>query len=110
MRHDGIDINQVGKAVRKAVGHARDHHAAIAVPDQDSVAQFFRFNRVDHVRDMRLQRDTLRQKMRTFAHPCERNGKRAVTRRPKGRQHTLPTPGAVPGTMDQDEIGHYSLR
>ena len=80
------------------------------MPDQDSIAQFFRFNRVDHVRDMRLQRDMLRQKMSTFAHPGERDGKRAVPRRPKGWQHTPPTPGPVPGTMDQDEIGHYSLR
>jgi hypothetical protein len=42
-RHEGVEIDHLRDPLARAVGDTRGDHAAIAVPDQDDVAQVFEF-------------------------------------------------------------------
>src|SRR3990172_3806448 len=51
-RQEGVQVDEVGDALRHAVRRARDDHAAVAVADEDEVAQVLVLDDVDHVLDV----------------------------------------------------------
>ena len=50
--YKSIELDQFFDSIRQAIGHARYHHAPIAVANHDDVVQFFKKEGVDHIHNM----------------------------------------------------------
>jgi hypothetical protein len=112
VRRHGIDVHEMPHSSalprQQAIGGAGDHQPAVAVADQDHLVELFALHQVDDVGQVRVERDAAIEQVRPFAHAGERDGVRAVAGRAQHRQHTRPTPGPVPGAVDEHEGGHRS--
>ena len=56
-RVGGVEVDEPADAVGGPVGDAGDHHAAVAVADEDDVAQVLEREHVDDVGDVRVEVD-----------------------------------------------------
>jgi hypothetical protein len=102
----GVEIDAVAHAVRRAVRHARDHHPAVAVPDQDRVVQVFIEQQRRHIVDMGIEIDAGMKLTGVFAHPRQGGRVDDVAGLLQPTCHELVAPPAMPATMDQNESRH----
>ena len=87
-----------------AIGRAGDHHAAVAMADEDDVAQIFHLEERDDVGDMGVEVDVRPRQVRAFAEAGERRGENLVSLQ-QGTDEA-PAPAAVPGAVHEHEISH----
>ena len=90
--------------MRGAIGRAGDHHAAVAVADEDDVAQIFHLEQRDDVGDVRVEVDVRPRQVRALAEAGEGRGKDFMSFQQWTDQ--TPAPAAVPGAVHENEIGH----
>ena len=102
----GIDIDQVPQLAGPAVGHGGAEHAAVAVHDEDAVVEFLGVQRAQHVGDVGFQVDGGREQVGALAHACQRDGMRAVAGADQRVQRVAPVPGAAPGAVNEQVVGH----
>ena len=57
----------MANAIGRAIGRPGDDHAAVAVPDQDDVAQIFVMQEGNNVVDMAVEVDTGSEQVRSLA-------------------------------------------
>ena len=88
---------------RNAIRDAADHAAAVRVPTEDDVRQFFPLDQVQYVHDVRVEIDTAIHEMRTVRHTCQRWRKNIVPLRLQNPSNVLPAPASVPRAMYQNK-------
>src|SRR3712207_4905685 len=95
--HDALPIS---------VGRARDHEAAVAVPQEHDVAQVLELQQIDHVRYVGLEIDLRRSEMHPLAETGkgERVGVVSGISQPPG--DGLPAPSPQPSVADQHVSCH----
>jgi len=96
----------MGGPVRHAVHDARDDHAAVAVADEDEVAQVLVLNDVDHVLDVGAQVRLRRAEVHALADAGEGRREDRVTGAPEQGPHALPDEAASPGAVHENEARH----
>jgi hypothetical protein len=102
-----VEVDEVADAVRRPIGDAGDHHAAVAVADQDHVPQVLVVEHRHHVPDVGVEVDLRAQQVRPLPQSGQRRGEHLVTRRPQPRRHPAVAPAAVGSTVDQDVRRHH---
>jgi hypothetical protein len=71
LRHESIQIDDMGDRFRQLIGNAGYDHSAGAITDQDNVTQVFELQEVDDICDMNVKSDFRAREMRAFAEPGE---------------------------------------
>ena len=69
-------------AVRHTVGHARHHHAAVGVADQDDAHEFLGRDETRDVEYVRVRRDLLGQEVGALPKAGQRRDPYTVTKHP----------------------------
>jgi hypothetical protein len=67
LEHDRIEIHEPGEPCTDALGGLGDHYAAVAVADEDHLAQRLRFDETGDVLAVRLQAHRSRGDVRAIA-------------------------------------------
>ncbi len=101
-----VEVHHCAQPVRDAIGHARDHAAAIRVAAQHDVGQVLPADQIHDVGDVRLERDLRGDQVRALANACQGGREHVVVRALQRAAHALPTPAAVPGPVHENEGGH----
>jgi hypothetical protein len=81
----GVQVDEVADPVDGPVGGTGDHHAPIAVANQDRVAQFLEVQQVDDVGDVAVQVDTAAKQVRPLAQTRQGRGVNLVPAGPQQR-------------------------
>ncbi len=69
LRRECVEIDELGNLVARAISNAGCDHAAVAVPHQHEVVEFFRLDDAEHVADMRIEIVRWIGEMLAFAQP-----------------------------------------
>ena len=88
------------------IGHPGDDHAAVAVPDEDHVAQILVVQHGDDVVDVQVEVDVGAQQVRPFTQAGQGRRVHLVPRRPQEPGDPLVAPAAVPTAVHQDVRRH----
>ncbi len=102
LRDEGVDVDAMRDALRDTVGHAGDHHAAVAVPDEDDVAELLEDEQVDDVLDVGVEPHVLGDQVAALAQPGERRPVGLVTAGTEPLGDVAPGPASTPGAVHQD--------
>src|SRR4029079_12301974 len=105
-RRGRVEVDELADPVARAVGDTGDHHAAVAVPDEDHVAQVFELQQRDDVADVEVEVDVGAHEVRAFAETGERRRVDIVTRRDQEPNDARVAPPAVPTAVNQDVRRH----
>ena len=103
LRHEGIEIDELGDPLRHLLGNARDHHAARAVADEDHAIEVLVLQDVDDVLDMGGQGNLRPGEVGAFAEAGQGGGVDRVALLAETRGHLVPAPTAEPCRMNQHE-------
>ena len=57
LRCGGIEVHQAAHARRRPIGHTGDHHAPVAVADEDDIGQILEMQDGEHIFDVPVQVD-----------------------------------------------------
>ena len=102
----GVEVHDATDALGGTVGDTGDHHPAVAVPDQDHVAEIFVVEHRDDVGDVQVEIDRGAQQVRSLPQPGERGGVHVVARGPQQTRDTLVAPPTVRAAVDEN-IGRH---
>jgi hypothetical protein len=84
-----IEVDEAGQPIRRAVGDAGHHRAAVAVPEQHHVAQLLVEEDVHHVPDVGVQADLRRGQVGALPQPGQAQRVDLVPRRLQRRSAIL---------------------
>src|SRR4051794_41285231 len=105
-RNESVDIDELPDLVARAVRNPCCTHAAIAVADQDDVAQVLILDDVQHIGDMRLEVDRGNGEMRALAESGIAWRHQAMAGLTHQGMHLLPGPAGRPRAVtDQEGFG-----
>ncbi|GAA1844885.1 hypothetical protein GCM10009836_25480 [Pseudonocardia ailaonensis] len=99
----GVDEDQVGDAVRDAVGGRGDDHAGVAVSDEDDVGEVVVEDGGGDVLDVGAQVDVGAEQVRRVAVAGQGRGQDAVAVGPEQWDDPLPGLAVVPRPVHEDE-------
>src|SRR5204863_63307 len=91
-----------------ALRDSRDHHAAVAMADEDHVPQVLELEHRDDILHMRVQVGVGARQVRALADAGERWREHLVAGRAQQWDDLPPAPAAVPAAVDKDE-GHSAI-
>ena len=103
----GVEEHQAPDAVRHRVGCARDHHAAVAVSDQDHVSQVLECEHRCNVLDVTVQIHISIQQVGPLAQAGHGRCVDDVSLRLQDAGYSLVAPAAVAATM-HEHIGRHA--
>ena len=105
-RRRRVEVDETSHPLGLPVGRAGDHHAAVAVADQDHVAQVLEAQHGGDVGDVPLEVDPLVQQVGPLTEPGERRGVDVVALGAQEAGHPLVAPATVPTPVDQ-HVGRH---
>ena len=106
----GIEVHEATDALGRAIRDPGDHHAAVAVTDEDHVAQIVVVHDGDDVVDVGVEVDAGVQHVRAFAEAGQRRCVHVVPRVAQQPGDALVAPAAVRAAVDENVRRHQSDR
>jgi len=97
----GVEVDDAPDPIGSPVADSGDHHAAVAVPDEDDVAQVFVVEHGGDVADVQVEIDGRTEKVRALAEAGERRRVHVVTVGPQEPRDALVAPTAVTAPVHQ---------
>ena len=103
-----VEVDELGDPFVGAVGDPGDHHAAVAVTDEDHVDQVAVTNEVDHLVDVGVEVDAGVDEVGALADAQQRRRVDLVAGVAERPDHPVPAPRAVSASMNEDVGRHLA--
>ncbi len=103
LRHESVQVDEPGDALRHAVGDSRGDHPAVAVADEHETLQPLEFDDLQQVLDMGIQVDRRIGQMLPLSEAGIGRGDQAVSGGRHQRMHLPPRPSRGPRTVRNQE-------
>ena len=104
-----VEVHNTREALRYPVGDGGDHHAAVAVTNQDDLAQVFELDHRHDVGDVGLEIQVVAVQVGALTQSGQRRSEHVVATRAQAVGDPLPGPSAVP-TAGDEQIGRHGAR
>jgi len=104
----GVQVDEMADTVGRAVRGAGDHHAAIAVPDENDAVQILEMEQFHDVFDVAIEIHTAAKEVLPFTKSGQRWGVHLVSLSAQQARYGLIAPAAVPAAMNQNICRHSS--
>ena len=104
----GVEVHHAADAVGGAVRGAGDHHAPVAVPDQDHVVEILVVEHRHDVADVQIEVDVGTQQVGPLPEPAQRRRVHLVAGRSQEPRHPLVAPATVSTTV-HEYVGRHRL-